>query len=132
MITAYSARASYGATPAYIAWKLNIRCSRSSSKNDATRRPRRPNPPSRTSLAPARQRRTRSSAESKSASMKFGISTRYRSASQSAKRPNASASLAPANARISAVIASRPWRTWSTEPSWNVARYIGSTGRRRT
>ena len=95
MITAYSASASYGATPAYIAWKPKIRCSRSSSKNDATLRPRRPNPPSRTSRLPARQWRTRSSAESKSASMKLGISTRYSSVSQSAKRPNDAASAGP-------------------------------------
>ena len=71
---------------------------------------------------------TRSSAESKSASMKFGISTRYSSVSQSAKRSNDAAASAPAKPRISSVIASRPWRTWSTEPSAKTARYIGSTG----
>ena len=48
VITAYRASASYGARPAYIDWKLKIRCSRSSSKNEATLRPSLPNPPRRT------------------------------------------------------------------------------------
>ena len=42
-MTAYSASASYGASPAYIDWKLKMRCSRSSPKNDATLRPSLPN-----------------------------------------------------------------------------------------
>ena len=132
VMTEYRARASCGATPAYIAWNPKMRCSRSSSKNDATLRPSRPNPPRRTRRLPARHRRTRSSAESKSASMKFGISTRYSSVNQSAKRPNAAAASGPANVRISSAIASRPWRTWSTDPSAYTARYIGSTGRSST
>ena len=48
-----------------------------------------------TSRGPARQRRTRSSTESKSASMKFGISTRYSSVSQSAKRSKEAAASRP-------------------------------------
>ena len=51
-MTAYSASASYGARPAYIDWKLKIRCSRSSSKNDATVLPSLPKPPSLTSSRP--------------------------------------------------------------------------------
>ena len=108
VITAYNASASYGATPAYNDWNPNTRCRRSSSKNEATRRPRRPKPPSRSKRLPARQRRTRSRVESNWASMKLGISTRYSSVSQSAKRSNAAAASGPAKPRISSAIAGRP------------------------
>ena len=60
--------------------------------------------------------------------MKCGISTSYSAVSHRTKRSKAAASRGPHVVRISSVIASRPWRTWMTEPSAKLARYIGSTG----
>ena len=50
-------------------------------------------------------------------------------ASQLQKPPKRAASRSPQTARISSVMASRPWRTRSSVPSAKQARYIGSTGR---
>ena len=69
------ASARLGGSPAYIAWKLNSRRSRSSRNRSATTGPSRRNPPMRTSRAAARGEDTRSSGESKFRSMKCGISS---------------------------------------------------------
>ena len=53
VITLNTASASYGESPAYSAWNENTRCSRSSSKKEATRGARRRSAPRRTSPSSA-------------------------------------------------------------------------------
>ncbi len=64
----YTPSAFAGAMPAYSAWKVKMRRSRSSRTKDPTRGPSRPNPPRRASLrvsSSAPREDTRSSGESK-------------------------------------------------------------------
>ena len=117
MITAYSESASYGARPAYIDWKLKIRCSRSSEKKLATFLSSFLKPPRPTSLRPALHGFTKSSGVSKLASMNESISARYNSSSQEQNLRNEAASLPFENRRISSAIRSRPCSTWSSLPS---------------
>ena len=131
MITAYSARASYGATPAYIAWKLNIRCSRSSCEERGHPAPEAAEPAESDEAGAGPP-----AAHEVERRVEVGVDeVRHLDAVQVGQPVGEAAErrrlLGAGERRISSVIASRPWRTWSTEPSWNVARYIGSTGRSR-
>ena len=130
VMTAYRASASYGATPAYIAWNPKIRCSRSSSKNDATLRPEPAEPaePHEAAAGPPAAHEVERRVEVGVDEVRHLDPVQLgRASRRSARTPPPRRG--PANARISSVIASRPWRTWSTEPSAYTARYIGSTGR---
>ena len=127
VITAYSDSASYGASPAYIAWKLKMRCKRSSRKKLAILLSSLRNAPIFTSDSAAFHGLMRSSGELKLTSMNDDISAAYNFSNHAQKRIKLSPSRASAKRVISAAISSRPWRTISSLPSAYTARYIGST-----
>lgn len=124
-MTAYRASARRGDSPAYSAWKVNTRRSRSSRRNRPTAFSQRPKPPSAVSRASCGV--SRPSGESTFAAMKPAYSTSYSRVSQARSRAYPAASRGPANARTASVIASASVRTSSDVPSAKNVRYAGSS-----
>ncbi len=130
--TVWIASAWCGARPAYNDWEPKTRCRRSSSKYEADplAHPAEPTAADERCDRPPRPQQIERRIEVDVDEVRHldPVET-LQPVGEAAERLRIAG---PLNARISSVIASRPRRMYSVEPSANTARYIGSTGRRRT